>query len=931
MRARRSHLWISWIAAVLAGILFGLATSHASNEPVIGSWKGMFHCGNAGSAFTLTFEEGSGGLLEGEFRFSIPDGSGATGAYRIRGRYTPDNRSFTVVPGDWIDRPSGWRASGISGSIHENGLTMNGAVRGCAGRSGNFEFRGEREGVPVTPEGLPAVVADLLTPPTAGSMEGHWNGAIACSDFDIRIALDIVQDGDGVVAVSTVSAPTSRGAATYVDSRQIMPGTAADDSLVLSGLNRVSFRNLGLPRVIGELDLAMVDSDRIEGAVRQMQVPSNWRCQTAVLHRGGPARTPSGADRHELIGTWAGFDSDNLRDYSRTTQAEIVIADDGGHLYGTYSAARPINREPALQDRYATSVRPLLVLDDGRLAFVSVAVKREEGAFAESSPYLGAAFLLALSMKDDGGLDVERIGRANSPKRIVLQPMNDEAIAGLRLGEGPPFPLPMAIGGAIAEAATLDAQCRTIRDWTEPVFAAYDLQRMTFSTGTEAVLPLFDDSAFMATFGLPFGLTTEEERKAVWALGGSLCVQRIGLKRATVMDHAFGRSFDEVVGMLIDRQESGNWHQGVIAEIAELSDDKRGLERLRQIEAELGVRSGEISAEDQATLAAVVAGRRDRIAVADIMKRAEEIPSWPSEIATLDRLAVLWTDATDVSLPSQELADLMREVRRKVNAIIVPPIEVAIASADAAPTTLDGLADVTRIQREIQTLVARLEPALGVAAALESVQPLHYIRMSLINNEEIQKSFRARLEEIGSSQDAARSVESVARQYLDEPHFRGPTAIPAYAQAVAAATTALEMRSISFVDRSSRVTEGEPTAEELLVAVKVQFDQINEELSTSFRRCQRGEFQNDPVMAMECLGMLAAGGGSEFRMRLTRFEKLGCAGAVGQAGFICDYVLGFQSNSPFMQGRMEELMKAGSMSQGRFIKFDGGWQFTPIQ
>jgi hypothetical protein len=941
MIPRSSIKVLASVVTALAGLLFGLTTSHASNEPVVGTWHGTFHCGNTGntgSAFTLTFEEGSGGLLAGEFRFSAPDGRGAAGAYRIRGRYTPDDRSFTVVPGEWIERPSGWRAAGITGSIHENGLTMTGAIRGCASRAGNIEFRADRDGVPLTPDGTPAVMVDLPTPPTGGPFEGHWRGAIACNGFDIEITLDMIQDGVGVVAVAMVSTPTSRAATTHVDSRQIMPGTATSDGLLLTGLNRASFRSLDLPRVIRELDLRLADEDRIDGAVKRLEVPSNWRCQTVALRRDGPARTPSGADKPDLVGTWAGLDSGQrpgaaplAADHSMTSQAEIIIADDGGRLYGTFSAARPVNREAALQDRFATSIRPLLVLEDGRLAFVSVAVKREEGTFARNRPYLGAAFLLALTRTGDGGLAVERFDRSNSSSGMVLQPMGEAAIAGLLAGEGPPLPLPTSILGTVGEAVTLDGQCRALSDWMGPVVAVHDLQRMQISAGMQVVLPLFDDPAFLPAFGIPFGLTTEEERRAVWELTRLHCPRRIGLRSEMAIEYALRRDFDLVVGMLSDRQETGIWHDGVMAEIDLLADDPSGLDRLAQIETDMELRGDEIPAKGRAALTSTIAAKRDQIAVAAILKRADEMASWPDEIATLDKLTELAVDANAVPLPSEALSDLLQGARAKADAIITPPIEAAITAAAAAPATLDGLSEVTRIQRDIHSIVARLDPALGAADAMERARPLHEIRMGLINNEQIQRSFHTRLGAIETSQDAARSVESVARQYLDEAHFRGVGAIPAYAQAVAAATATLEIRSIRFADHSTSATEGEPTAEELLIAVKVQFDQINQELSSSFGRCQRGEFRNDPIMALECLAILTAGGGGEFRMWLTRFEKLGCAGAVGHAGFICDYVLGFQANSPFMQGRMEELIGAGSVSQGRFVQVDGGWLFTRIR
>lgn len=159
MAAFGTSVWLAEVAA-------------ASEDGVVGAWQGDFVCGGTQGAFSLTVEHGDGGLLDGEFRFRQPDLSGE-GAYRVRGRYNPDDRSFAFVPGYWIERPAGARAGSISGSLHGNGLTATGTLSACANRSGSFAFRADREGTATTAEGAPAVLADPLVPPTGGLFEGH--------------------------------------------------------------------------------------------------------------------------------------------------------------------------------------------------------------------------------------------------------------------------------------------------------------------------------------------------------------------------------------------------------------------------------------------------------------------------------------------------------------------------------------------------------------------------------------------------------------------------------------------------------------------------------------------------------------------------------------------------------------------------------------
>ena len=123
----------------------------------------------------------------------------------------------------------------------------------------------------------------------------------------------------------------------------------------------------------------------------------------------------------------------------------------------------------------------------------------------------------------------------------------------------------------------------------------------------------------------------------------------------------------------------------------------------------------------------------------------------------------------------------------------------------------------------------------------------------------------------------------------------------------------------------------EPSEKEMHAAVAAKFAQINADLSTLAKRCERREFRNDPLLAMQCLTVCGAGGGScSMSFELTRFEKLGCEKAEGQPGYVCDYVAGFSSNSPFAKGAMNRLTGGGDTGQGRFLWRNDGWMFLPM-
>ena len=334
----------------------------------------------------------------------------------------------------------------------------------------------------------------------------------------------------------------------------------------------------------------------------------------------------------------------------------------------------------------------------------------------------------------------------------------------------------------------------------------------------------------------------------------------------------------------------------------------------------------------RSTLNAAIADRRAGIATAEIEKRVAAVASLPDEVETLDALSKLVADAAKVQLSSDDATGLANAVRTKADAITGPIIDAAINQARAQPATLDGLAAVTRIEHQIDTLIARLGPGLGADRAREKAAQLHEIADSLTGNAAVQNSFAQAMNAltVATGQDAESVVDNAAGRYLDPAQFRGPSAIPAYGEAVAQAIATLEIKSIQFADHSTRSVSGEPTAKEMLLAVKAKFDQINEQMSSTYDQCQRGEFHNDPLKAMQCVSLLATGNGAKYKVRLTRFEKLACDAADSGYGYICDYVLGFDSNSPFTQGLMAQLTGAGSQGTGRFVSGPGGWSFVTL-
>lgn len=124
--------------------------------------------------------------------------------------------------------------------------------------------------------------------------------------------------------------------------------------------------------------------------------------------------------------------------------------------------------------------------------------------------------------------------------------------------------------------------------------------------------------------------------------------------------------------------------------------------------------------------------------------------------------------------------------------------------------------------------------------------------------------------------------------------------------------------------------DGEPTEDDMRQAVVERLNSANAEFQDILRRCERREFQNDPFLAMQCLSIMSASGGTgTLAFTLTHFAKLGCVPAPGQPGYVCDYEIGIDSSSPMMQGAMGRMM-SGGIGQGRFVERGDGWIFIEM-
>ena len=135
-----------------------------------------------------------------------------------------------------------------------------------------------------------------------------------------------------------------------------------------------------------------------------------------------------------------------------------------------------------------------------------------------------------------------------------------------------------------------------------------------------------------------------------------------------------------------------------------------------------------------------------------------------------------------------------------------------------------------------------------------------------------------------------------------------------------------------------RTASGEPSEADMYDALNARLQGVNDEARRTAERCNNREFQKgqgDPVLAMQCLQFGVGVGVTQGaqgvlppQFKVSRFQKIACEKAQGEAGYQCDYVAGFAGNLN-LPPSLGTLVKNGEMTQARFVRQDRGWLLIP--
>lgn len=882
------------IAALFCAHFLPATPARGQESPLAGSWHGSYDCDAIrGATFRLELSAGQG-RLNGTFHF---DSAAGKGAYTLLGRSTGGN-DFTLVPGDWLERPAGHSALGLVGRLNDNARQIEGRLQGCGTVNG---FRASRQPppdqAPATAESLtPAALAG--GPLAGGPLAGHWQGSIACSmnrrgqTEHYPVDARLFADGAGLAGLFQVQIFRQRGSA---------QGGVFTQQVLLSGRAEADRVQLERPVLLDKggagIDLrglsATLDGKRLSGTV-QMNT-----CETIALARTGPARAD--ALPEELAGTWSGTGGNR-----NTTALRLHLLPEAEPPFAELNVSYPADRPEPARDRMRLSLVPLARHDD-RLLLVPLGYREATGLFdadkVQSSRHLAAmARAFVAGIDQDGRLQLWPVSNPGQLQRALGTPWSDnlarqqayplartstdQAEAQAR-GEAPPLELGRDIGGRLAAAASREAQCRVLEEWIAPYFTGLDPGRLTLGAATRAMLEAFTDPVFEPVFGLPYALTIQDDRTRLARFMLETCMRGQGMSLlGEAVQRAFRseQGFAQVSSQLANVAEAGRWLETSLAALPTVPEDDSGLRQIDAIRREAGNRATDLSDARRAILLSALNRRQGEIHATLLEQALAQLEARVEDEATLAALGGWMARLGNTELPAARQQALEARARTKAEAIIAPRYQAAAEQAARVPASLEGLLRLNSLRRELAPVTRVADRHFPWLAS--RLAPLQEREQALRASAGVQAEFEQALQQVAPEGDPLAAIEATAARYLGPDSSDYP---PAFASLVDSAIRAAEYRFIRLRDGTANPAPGEPGVEDIARVLYQRVQQYNDRLKELEARCLSGTV-NDPITAMQCLGLPATLiGQGGMRARLTAVEKIGCTPEVPDTQYRCYY------------------------------------------
>lgn len=495
------------------------------------------------------------------------------------------------------------------------------------------------------------------------------------------------------------------------------------------------------------------------------------------------------------------------------------------------------------------------------------------------------------------------------------------------------------------ERQTSARHCEQLRGWlttaSVPVVRAGASSRSVDPDA--AVMTLIEDGRFSAAFGKKYDEMTQDELRALTQKVLPKCFSSNGeLSDLGANEKAAAHRALNVSGhsnnsrALAQTRDSTDQLARLGAEADNLQATEAGYARLIAMWQDAHALLPRVDRERREVYEQQYAAAEKRVALSVEAAMVERALGSAQGHDGLVRLMQLSDGLARASL-AHELGAARDANRKKlaaraneIGAIIAATARVAI---DAIGPDMPGLEAGVRWRREFDARYGALGGKLQEIGRLGT----YFDERRKLAVTATQKEFREHLQRIDDDAGIDRFVD---RYVLSSERTTPPGAT--MMAAVAGRRYDLEKRAVLGMREARQESGGKlsdpdrraPTVGEMYDAISIKLITFAKVLSKAEEDCLAGAISKDAVSAITCIYIINAGNhGARSPSKISRLERIGCAPAVGKAGYMCDYIIGLKGGSMGSIGAvLPKMISAGESTTSRFVySKDHGWVHIPQQ
>ena len=115
-------------------------------------------------------------------------------------------------------------------------------------------------------------------------------------------------------------------------------------------------------------------------------------------------------------------------------------------------------------------------------------------------------------------------------------------------------------------------------------------------------------------------------------------------------------------------------------------------------------------------------------------------------------------------------------------------------------------------------------------------------------------------------------------------------------------------------------------------ALKATMDGMNSNMKDTENACRAGDYQNDPFLALQCIGIFGGTAGrGGISARITKFQKIACEKADGKPGYVCDYAIRLNMSGLTLPPSGARIMNSEQVVHKRFVRTGDAWIALPAK